>query len=63
MTKQQFKNRWESDDEGGGITFEDVAVCAKKWGVSFTPRTRPMDRVLYQVLKAANVKNSEEYRP
>lgn len=29
MTKEQFKKRWESDDRGGGITFNDVADCAK----------------------------------
>lgn len=34
MTKQEFKVRWESDANGGGITFNDIANCAGSWGVS-----------------------------
>jgi hypothetical protein len=31
MTKDEFKNRWCSNDEGGGITWEDIAECAGAW--------------------------------
>ncbi len=27
MTKEEFKRRWESDENGGGITYEDIATC------------------------------------
>lgn len=63
MTKQEFKKRWESNDDGGGINLDDVADCAKKWGVESTPKTKPINIVLYKVLKAANVKNAEDYNP
>jgi len=32
MTKEEFKARWEKDDEGDGLTFDDVAECAREWG-------------------------------
>lgn len=28
MTKAQFKKRWDSNEDGGGITFDDIAQCA-----------------------------------
>lgn len=28
MTKEEFKVRWESNENGGGITFNDIANCA-----------------------------------
>lgn len=55
MTPKQFKARWESDDNGGGITFNEVADCAKRWGLHAKPFTQPMGRVLADVLEAANV--------
>jgi len=63
MTKDEFKKRWESDDEGGGLDFDDVADCAKEWGLYRTPRTAQIDKVLYSVLKAANVEDAESYNP
>ena len=63
MTKDEFKKRWESDDNGGGITFEDIAECAKAWGVSSSPRTSPMYDIRYSVLKAAATNDAEEYNP
>lgn len=53
MTKDEFKKRWESDDNGGGITFNDVADCAQAWGVCSHPKTKPMNDVLKKVLEAA----------
>ena len=63
MTKEEFKARWESNEDGGGITYDDVAECAKDWGISSTPRTSQMDLVTYKVLKAANCSDAEEYNP
>ena len=61
MTKQEFNQRWESDESGGGINFDDIADCAKAWGIASTPRTLQMDRVRYLVLKAAGTKDAEEF--
>lgn len=63
MTKKQFKKRWESNDKGGGITFDDVADCAKKWGLYSKPRINPIYEVRYKVLKAADVEDAEDYNP
>lgn len=63
MTKQQFKKRWESDDNGGGITFNDIAECAIEWGVSLSPRTRHIGSIRYLVLKAANTIDHEDFKP
>ena len=62
MDKQEFKTRWESDDNGGGITHEDVAACAKAWGLSAMPYTVQMDDLLYTVLVAAGTNDAEEFR-
>lgn len=61
MTKKEFKQRWESNDDGGGITFEDIAECAKAWGITSTPRIKQIDYLRYQVLKAAGVDDAEDY--
>jgi hypothetical protein len=63
MTKDEFKKRWESNDDGGGITYDDIADCAKAWGLFRTPRTSQIDVVRYRVLKAANTVDAEEYAP
>jgi hypothetical protein len=61
MTKDEFKKRWESDEDGGGITFNDAADCAVAWGLMTSPRTKPIHKVLYTVLKAAGTVDAEEY--
>ena len=58
MTKEEFKTRWESSDDGGGIIFNDIAKCAVDWGL-----TKPIFDVLYAVLKAANTNDAEKYNP
>ena len=63
MTKEEFKTRWEGDDNGGGINYDDIADCAVAWGISRTPKTRRIDVVRYQVLKAAGTVDAEEYKP
>ena len=63
MTKEEFKARWESNDEGGGICFDDIADCAKAWGLFSTPKTAHINVVRYRVLKAANTVDAESYTP
>jgi hypothetical protein len=63
MTKDEFKKRWESDDRGGGITFGDIADCAEKWGLFSRPRTCDIQVVRFEVLKAANTNDYEDFRP
>jgi hypothetical protein len=63
MTKEQFKARWESDDAGGGITLNEIAECAKAWGIFESPRTLPTDRVIYRVLQAAGTSDAEDFAP
>ncbi len=63
MTKAEFKARWESGEDGGGICFNDIADCAKAWGIAGTPRICPIDKIRYQVLKAAGTNDAEEYAP
>lgn len=63
MTKEEFRKLWESNDAGGGITYEDVADCAVDWGIFRTPRTMPMETVRYAVLKAAETIDAEEFNP
>jgi hypothetical protein len=53
MTKAEFKERWESDDEGGGITFNDIADCAVEWGLFDSPKVHPMLEVAEAVVAAA----------
>lgn len=62
MNKAEFKQCWESDPVGGGITFDDIASCAKDWGLFSRPRAHDMQEVLYAVLKAARVEDAENYR-
>lgn len=62
MTKQQFKEKWESDENGGGITFNDIADCAEAWGLYSHPKTSPIYEVTYKVLYAANTVDAEEYK-
>lgn len=61
MTKQEFKTRWESDENGGGITFDDIANCAKAWGISQFPRCSPIHRITHLVLTAANTVDCDEW--
>lgn len=55
MTRQEFKDRWESNENGGGITFDDVAECHEAWGLGARPKTMRMSAVLARVLVAAGV--------
>jgi hypothetical protein len=63
MTPQEFKRRWESSENGGGITFDDVAECAIAWSICAKPRILPMDSLRYKVLKAAGTDDAENFKP
>lgn len=63
MTRAQFKKKWESNDSAGGISFSHIADCAKAWGLFSSPKTHSINRVTYEVLKAAGTKDAEDYNP
>ena len=63
MTKKQFKKRWESNADGGGITFDDIAGCAKAWGIAAKPRVMPIEDIRYRVLKAADTNDADDFQP
>lgn len=56
MTKAEFAERWDSGDAGDAITVDDVADCAKAWGLFATPRIHPFGTVLAVVVKASGAK-------
>lgn len=59
-TKEEFKRLWELDDNGGGLTFDDVADCAQAWGVVNRPRTKQISFVMEATLKAAGCLDEED---
>lgn len=63
MTKKEFKERWESSADGGGITFDDIADCAVEWGIYQQPRVIPIYSVRYRVLVAAGTSDAEYFNP
>lgn len=63
MTKEEFKKRWESDDRGGGITFDDIAECAKEWELFSNPKCHDIEIVRYAVLVEAKCEDTEDYKP
>ena len=63
MTKEEFKRRWEKDENGDGITFDDIADCAKAWGLFPIPRICQIDKVRYAVLKTAGTNDCEDFKP
>ncbi len=63
MTKAEFKRRWEKDDRGDGISFDDIAACAVEWGIASRPKICPPFQIRYRVLKAAGTVDAEEFKP
>lgn len=61
--KEEFKKCWELDNQGGDITWDDITECAVQWEISSNPRTSNIDIIRYLVLKAANTKNYESFKP
>lgn len=56
MTREEFKRRWDSDANGGGITYDDIAQCAVEWGICSRPRINNVYWVRDKVLEYANCK-------
>lgn len=63
MTKEEFKSLWEANDEGSGLTWDDIADNAKAWGLYDKPRCCERYMVRYKVLKAAGVSDADSYKP
>lgn len=63
MTKEEFKRRWKLNETGGNLTFDDIAECAKSWGICQTSRIKSISQIQYLVLRAANCKDAEQYKP
>ena len=53
MSKEQFAQRWDSDDDGGGINFDDIADCAVAWVIYAVPRIHPIHDVKDAVVTAS----------
>ncbi|AMM44346.1 hypothetical protein KITKAT_85 [Arthrobacter phage Kitkat] len=53
MTKEEFRERWDSGTDGGGITNDDVADCAVAWGLFDQPRIHPINDVVDAVVAAS----------
>ena len=62
-TKEEFKKLWETGEDGSGITFDDIAECAKEWGLYSHPKCCSILMVRYKVLLAAKCLDAEEYNP
>lgn len=59
-TKEKFKQLWDANDEGSGLTFEDISDCAEAWGLYSKPMIHPMDKVRDAVVKAAGCLDAHE---
>lgn len=59
MNKEEFKKRWESNENGGGITNEEVAECYIKWGLGSSPYTKTINYVIWKVCESANTNDKE----
>lgn len=57
MTKEEFRERWDSDENGGGITYDDIAKCAIEWGLYSNPRTHGINEVAKKVVKYAGCRD------
>ena len=63
MTKEEFKELWEADEHGSGITFDDIAKVAKEWWLFENPKCCDINIVRYAVLKAAKCVDAEDFNP
>lgn len=53
MSREEFAQRWDSDEEGGGITYDDIAECAVAWGITSSPKAQSVDDVARRVVEAS----------
>lgn len=63
MTPAEFKTRWESDEDGGGITYDEIAECAVAWGIASRPKISRIDVIRHAVLKMAKTIDADEFAP
>ena len=63
MTKEEFKRRWEKDENGDGITNDDCADCYEAWGLGSKPRCKPMRSVINAVVRAAGCEAEPDPEP
>jgi hypothetical protein len=61
MTREEFKKRWDSSENGDGITFDDIADCAIEWGIAKTPRIMDINSVRFKVLREASTSDYKEW--
>ena len=54
-TKEDFKRAWDSED--CHITWDEIADCAKSWGLYSNPRCEDLYKVRYRVCEAAGVRD------
>ena len=59
MTKEEFKKKWDSNENGGGITNNDVAQCCIDWGLCSSPYTYPINEIIRLVTSYANTNDKE----
>ena len=63
MTKQEFKARWESGEDVGGLTWQDIEYCGLCWGIYNTLTCVTSEELRYAVLVAAETTDAELYNP
>lgn len=56
MTRQEFAERWDSGEGGGGITFDEIAECAVDWGITNSPKILPIRDVIAAVVKESGAR-------
>lgn len=61
MTREEFKKLWEADEDGSGITFDDIADRAKEWGLFEDPKCCNIFLVMHEVLKEAKCVDAEKF--
>lgn len=60
MTKEEFKQKWESNENGGGITNQDIARLYTEWKLGTSPYTKTITYVIWRVCEEANT-NDKSY--
>ena len=61
MTREEFKRRWEKDDNADGITYEEIADCAEQWGLYSNARIHDINEVTRRVLQEAQTNDCAEW--
>lgn len=59
MTREEFKALWDSSEDAGGITGEDVVDCYKDWGLEDAPYAQPGTGRFYLYIVVAVTRAAE----